>query len=87
MSFKNIQPGDRVTFVTPQGQERHGVAVPLLIFPDRVVVNTGGRHGSPAVVNERTYVRHTGRRAEPTPSEECEHGRIGACPACMRDDF
>jgi hypothetical protein len=21
-----------------------------------------------------------------TPSEECEHGRIGPCPECMRDE-
>jgi hypothetical protein len=21
-----------------------------------------------------------------TPSEECEHGNIGDCPACMRDE-
>lgn len=62
MSFKGIQAGDRVYFTTPQGQERSDKAQLLLIYADHVVVNCGGAHGTPAVVTDRNYVRHTGRK-------------------------
>jgi hypothetical protein len=60
--FKGIQAGDRVTFLTPRGHKSEGRARALLLFPTHVVVNCGGRHGTPAVVNERNYVCHTRRR-------------------------
>lgn len=56
MTFKNIQPGDRVTYRTPQGQTCFGTAQRLLCFPTHVVVDRG--RGQPQVVNERNYVMH-----------------------------
>lgn len=64
MSFKNIKAGDRVTYLRPNGIGRNGVefkkavgtAQMLLIFEDHVVLNVGGRYGTPAVVNADNFV-------------------------------
>jgi len=52
--LKTIKPGDRVTIVTPQGQERTGRAV--MRGPHGWVLNMGGKHGRPAVASERNIV-------------------------------
>ena len=49
-----IGPGDRVTIRTPQGQERTGRAV--MLGPAGWVLNMGGRHGTPDIVDERNIV-------------------------------
>lgn len=58
-TFQGIRAGDRVTFVTAHGQTLTGRAQLLLCFPTHVVVNCGGAHGRPAVVNASNYVSHT----------------------------
>jgi hypothetical protein len=50
-----VRPGDRVTILTPQGQERSGRCV--LKYPDRAVLNLGGAHGTPGVATARNIVR------------------------------
>lgn len=56
--FKGLKHGDRVTFKTPQGQERTGTVNGLLVSHSHAVVDCGGRHGTPAVVNDKNYVSH-----------------------------
>lgn len=56
-TFMGIRPGEMVTYSTPQGQTRRGRAV--LADSDHVVVNAGGRHGTPQVVNSKNYLGHT----------------------------
>lgn len=60
-AFKGLRPGDRVTIRTPQGQERTGRVV--MTFPEHVVLNMGGAHGTPGIANERNFVR-VARRAK-----------------------
>lgn len=55
-NFKNIEPGDRVTYRTPQGQTRIGRAVRYLCFASHVVIDVG--RGIPVVVDERNYIGH-----------------------------
>lgn len=62
MTFAGIRGGDRVVFTDARGNVRAGIASPLLLFPAHVVVNTGGQHGTPAVVNASNYLRHSPRR-------------------------
>jgi hypothetical protein len=57
--FSDIRAGMRVTLMTPQGQEWTGRAV--MLGPAGWVLNMGGRHGTPAVVNESNFVRIAGR--------------------------
>lgn len=63
MSFQNLRPRQLVTFLIPNGIGRHGVEYKektgrvVMTFPDRVVVNGGGRHGTPYVVTENNFVR------------------------------
>lgn len=65
MTFNSIRPRDRVRFLIPAGigrngpefKEKSGSAV--LCYSDRVIVNGGGRHGTPYVVDERNYVGHS----------------------------
>ena len=64
-TFKGIRGGDKVTYRTPQGQERTGSANPLLCFPSHIVINTGGRYGTPQVVNEANYIKHHSRHSTP----------------------
>ena len=47
-----IMNGDRVTIVTPQGNLVIGKAVGFLVFSDHLVINVGGRYGTPAVADE-----------------------------------
>ena len=71
MSFKNIRAGDRVKFLDYAGGntfvERIARVNPLLIFPDHVVVNHGGR-----VVNSSNYISHI------TPKPRAERGSRNA---------
>ena len=54
----NLKHGDRVTFVDRFGAERTGRVNGLLVFPDHVVLDMGGRHGTPQVVDmSSTIVR------------------------------
>jgi hypothetical protein len=55
-SFHEIQPGDRVTILTPQGQERSGRAVMRSSYGGWVL-NMGGAHGTPGIVSEENFVR------------------------------
>lgn len=63
--FTSLRGGDRVAFRAyagmgrygPEYRERVGTVNPLLIFPDHVVLNCGGPHGTPAVVNASNFVR------------------------------
>lgn len=58
-NFYLIRPGDRVTIRTPQGQSRTGRAQLLLCNPaaGTVVLNMGGRYGTPAVCTPDNFVR------------------------------
>lgn len=70
MSFKNIQPGQRVKFrqyagLGLKGPEYKQAVAPvnaLLIFDDRVVVNVGGKFGRPQVVNAENFIAVVGAK-------------------------
>ena len=49
-----IRPGDRVTILTPQKQERTGRCV--MAFPSHAVLNMGGNHGTPGVATDENVV-------------------------------
>jgi hypothetical protein len=51
-----VRPGDRVTIITPQGQERTGRAV-MPCSAGGWVLNMGGRHGTPGIAGESNTVR------------------------------
>lgn len=53
--FEDIRPGDRVTIVTAQQQERTGRCV--MKFDTHAVLNMGGNHGHPGIVTPRNIVR------------------------------
>jgi hypothetical protein len=61
-NFQNIRPGDTVRFRVPNGIGRNGQewkesqGKAVLCFSTHVVVNKGGRYGTPGVVNERNFV-------------------------------
>jgi hypothetical protein len=59
--FRNIRAGDRVAYITPQGQTFTGRAQRLLCFPSHVVVDAG--RGRPVVVDESNYRGHRWRGA------------------------
>ncbi len=61
-TFKGIRAGDRVTFRLPLGRLAEGRAQAFLIFGSHVVVDAGGAHGRPVVVDERNYVAHKPKR-------------------------
>ncbi len=71
MSFKGIKAGDRIKFRQYAGlglngpEYRDAVAKvnPLLIFPGHVVVNVGGKHGIPQVVDDANFIGVVGRIA------------------------
>lgn len=65
MSFMGIRPGDRVTFSTPQHERRTGRAQLLLVFESHVVVNLGGRYGTPQVVDSSNYISHVREPFDP----------------------
>jgi hypothetical protein len=56
--FSKIRKGDRVTILTPQGQERSGRAV--MRGPAGWVLNMGGAHGTPGIASDRNVVRVRG---------------------------
>lgn len=56
MSFKNIQPGDRVFFVA-SSVRLWGRAERLLVFSDHVVVSLGGANRR-VTVNANNYQSH-----------------------------
>lgn len=62
-TFANIKPRSLVTFRIPNGIGRGGVEYKeksgraVLCFASHVVVNGGGRYGTPYVVNENNFVR------------------------------
>jgi len=61
MKYEEIMVGDRLEFLTPQGQTRKGRVVMLGKYG--FVVNCGGKYGTPAVVTEKNYVSgRKGRR-------------------------
>lgn len=59
-----IEPGDKVTAMFhagtglngPEFKERTGKVNRLLIFEDHVVIDLGGRHGTPGVVDASNIV-------------------------------
>lgn len=70
----SVRGGDRVTALFPAGKsikngkivqdykERSGYANPLLIFPgSHVIINLGGRYGTPGYVDASNIVRVNGR--------------------------
>ena len=64
MSFENLKGGQRVRFwlrsgTGPKGAEskqRVAKVQPLLVFADHVVVNLGGKYGTPAVVDASNFI-------------------------------
>jgi hypothetical protein len=52
----SVRHGDRVTILTPQGQERSGRAV-MRSSHDGWVLNGGGRHGTPLLADDSNTVR------------------------------
>lgn len=73
--LRSVRGGDRVVARFPAGlkvvgrravpeySNRAGVANPLLIFPSHVVINLGGRYGTPGVVDSSNLVSVNGRFA------------------------
>jgi hypothetical protein len=59
--FGDIRVGDRVTLLTAHGQERTGRVV--MRGPAGWVLNLGGRHGTPGIVNEGNFVRIARKKA------------------------
>jgi peptidoglycan hydrolase-like protein with peptidoglycan-binding domain len=53
--FAKIGPGDRVTILTPHGQERSGRVV--MRGPAGWVLNLGGAHGTPGIAHEGNVVK------------------------------
>jgi hypothetical protein len=70
-----IRAGDRVTIRTPQGQERTGRAV-MTSSEGGWVLNMGGRHGTPGLVNERNVVAIRGKRVGDGESREPGGGEL-----------
>jgi hypothetical protein len=57
-----VSHGDRVAFVDARGQERTGKANGLLLFPTHCVVDMGGQHGTPYVVQADRILSVLARR-------------------------
>ena len=55
--LKSVRVGDRVTIFTPQGQERSGRAVIIEATPGVVVLNGGGRYGTPICATARNILK------------------------------
>ena len=58
--FRAARPGDKVTILTPQGQQVSGRVV--MAFATHCVLNMGGRHGRPGVADERNTIAVTARK-------------------------
>lgn len=54
--WRGIAPGDTVHYSTPQGNPGKGRVV--MSLPTHVVLNAGGRHGTPKVVDEGNFISH-----------------------------
>jgi hypothetical protein len=59
MSFYNIRKGNTVVFRDRLGAEQKAKVIPLLIFPNHVVVSYGNNG---TVVNESNFVRVVGKK-------------------------
>ena len=63
MKYENIRPQDRITFLIPNGIGRNGQEYTtktgrvVMVFPTHVVVNGGGRYGTPYVVTQENFVK------------------------------
>ena len=63
MTFNNLRPGKSITFLVSNGIGRHGIEYKekrgrvVMALASHVVVNGGGRHGTPHVVNEKNFVK------------------------------
>ena len=63
MTFANLKPQDLVTFLIPNGIGRYGVEWKkksgrvVMTFESHVVVNGGGRYGTPHVVDDGNFVK------------------------------
>lgn len=65
-SFKGLRPGDFVKYLIPNGLSiKDGKAIQdwkqkrskiVMVFENHVVVNGGGRYGTPHVVDAHNYV-------------------------------
>ncbi len=72
--FSAIQPGDRVVFMRYAGRGRNGPEYKrasgkaVMRGPHGWVLNTGGRHGTPAVVDERAYVSGGTKKTKRNPN-------------------
>lgn len=55
--FDTIQCGDRVTILTPQGQEVTGRATMFNRSVRSWVLNMGGRYGTPGLANKDNFVK------------------------------
>lgn len=55
--WRGIRPGDTVHYSTPQGNKAKGVV--RISTSTHVVLNGGGRHGTPVVVDENNFMSHT----------------------------
>ena len=52
--IESLNPGDRVRFVLPHGGTKSGRVV--MAFATHVVVNGGGRYGTPYVVDHNNVI-------------------------------
>jgi hypothetical protein len=57
MTLLNCRPGDRVTVRRPCGNTTSGRVT--LAYPHHLVLNAGGRHGTPVVATADNIVRVT----------------------------
>jgi hypothetical protein len=53
--FRSASVGDRVTIVTPHGNERTGRVV--MKFSSHLVLNLGGAHGTPGIADDSNTIR------------------------------
>jgi hypothetical protein len=58
--FRSASVGDTVTILTPHGQERRGRVV--FKFATHLVLNGGGKHGTPLIADDRNTVKVTRKR-------------------------
>jgi hypothetical protein len=56
------RPGDKIKFLVPNGIGREGVewkaksGKVVMVFPTHVVVNGGGKYGTPHVVDDNNFI-------------------------------
>lgn len=60
--FGSIEPGDRVTILTPRNQRATGRAV--MRGPYGWVLNMGGRHGTPGIATEANTIMVQARQGK-----------------------